>query len=353
MTLKIDRLVKFFGWAFILCLSGLYLGCGNEVPEEKAPDVSQIPVNIKIQRFEKDLFGIDLQQFDKGFEELVAKYPQFTGPYFRLMHAVIPRTGDILLHRDSVRGFVRDTFIRSNYDTAMIVYNDTEVAKIEQDLSQMFRYYKYYFPDASVPEVVSFTGYSQYGAVVVTDSLMAIGWDCFLSPNDPRYNPETFPAYVQRTMDKKHLVSFFTANFLDDRMGGPPGERLIDWMLYYGKVLYITDHLLPGVPDSIIEAYTGEQVKWCASNEAELWSYLTSENLLYETDQRKIRKLVFPSPGAPPPIPSQAPGRAANHIGWQVIKAYMQRHPETSFSQLMALQDSQKLLDESKYKPRR
>lgn len=353
MNRKANQLLIAGCLAGMVLISAFFQNCSNEVPEEKAPDVSGIQVDIKIQRFEKELFGIDPNNFDKGFEALINRYPEFVGPYFRLMNAVIPRTGEIMEHRDSVKGFVRDSFIRSNYDTAMIVYNDAEVAKIEADLSQMFRYYKYYFPKATIPQVVSFTGYSQYGAVVVSDSLMGIGWDCFLSPNNSRYNPETFPAYVQRNMDKKHLVSFFTANFLDDRMGGPPGERLIDWMIYYGKQLYIEDHLLPGVPDSILEAYTEDQVKWCAYNETELWSYITSENLLYETDQRKIRKLVFPSPGAPPPIPQEAPGRAANYIGWQIVKAYMQRHPGTTFSQLVAMMDSQKFLDESKYKPRR
>ncbi len=337
----------------IALFGGLIGGCGDEPLGEKAPDVSHIPVEISVQRFEKDLFGLDSAGFDRGFQSLLDRFPLFSDAYFRLMHPVVPRQGDIWQYRDSVRAFVRDTFVRGCYDTAMIVYDDREIKSVEDELSQMFKYYKYYFPDGVVPQVVSFTGYAQYGAVVVSDSLMAIGWDCFLAPYHARYNPETFPAYVQRTMDRRHLLSFFTANFLDDRAGGPAGERLIDWMLYYGKLLYIADRVLPETPDSILQAYTREQTEWCTRHEAELWSYLASENLLYESDQRKIRKLVFPGPGAPPPIPQEAPGRAANYIGWQIIKAYMQRHPQTTMGQLLALKDSQQLLDASGYKPPR
>ena len=40
-------------------------------------------------------------------------------------------------------------------------------------------------------------------------------------------------------------------------------------------------------------------------------------------------------------------------LGWQIISAYMQRYPNTTLPQLLALRDAQKLLEQSKYKPRR
>ena len=51
-------------------------------------------------------------------------------------------------------------------------------------------------------------------------------------------------------------------------------------------------------------------------------------------------------------MPAGAPGRTANYMGWQIVKKYMNRNPETTMQDLIAYTDAQKLLEESKYKPR-
>jgi uncharacterized protein YjaZ len=64
-------------------------------------------------------------------------------------------------------------------------------------------------------------------------------------------------------------------------------------------------------------------------------------------------KLVNPSPTGTTKMPTNSPGRAGNWMGYRIIRAYMKKHPNTSLEQLMALKDAQKILDESKYKPKR
>jgi hypothetical protein len=50
-------------------------------------------------------------------------------------------------------------------------------------------------------------------------------------------------------------------------------------------------------------------------------------------------------------MPKAAPGRTANWLGWQMVKSYMKRFPETTFEELINMQDSQALMDQSRYKP--
>jgi hypothetical protein len=50
-------------------------------------------------------------------------------------------------------------------------------------------------------------------------------------------------------------------------------------------------------------------------------------------------------------MPRESPGKAANWIGWQIVKAYMERHPNTSFQQLLAIESPQMILDGSNYRP--
>jgi len=52
-------------------------------------------------------------------------------------------------------------------------------------------------------------------------------------------------------------------------------------------------------------------------------------------------------------MPPEAPGRTANWIGWKIVKAYMNRHPEVTPADLLNIKESQKILDGSRYKPRR
>ena len=74
--------------------------------------------------------------------------------------------------------------------------------------------------------------------------------------------------------------------------------------------------------------------------------------MFYSTDINKITKLVSPSPHSSG-MPQEAPGQTANYMGWKIIKAYMERYPEKTLKDLVTLGDSQKILVDSKFKPKR
>ena len=152
-------------------------------------------------------------------------------------------------------------------------------------------------------------------------------------------------------MNKEHLVAKSIETLATDLVGDPEKLQLLDIMINNGKVLFLMDQILPYAPDSIKLGYTAAQTQWCQDNELQIWSHLVGEELLYSTRMRDVRKLVDHSPNAPG-MPAEAPGRVANWIGWQIVKAYMKRNPEVTFEQLLSLKDGQQILDLSKYKPR-
>ena len=39
-------------------------------------------------------------------------------------------------------------------------------------------------------------------------------------------------------------------------------------------------------------------------------------------------------------------------MGWQIVRKYMKEHPDVTLQQLMADNDAQKILNQSKYKPK-
>lgn len=314
------------------------------------PDVSDIKVDVRIQRFDRDFFALDTNNLEAGMQQLSQKYPVMF-PLFAV-NIIHDQTNPKETPAEAVTGFLRSPQIHRVYDTVQQVYGD--LSRLETDLNKMFRYYKYYFPQKPVPEVVTMV--SEFATDVFTagDSLCGIGLDMFLGENYPAYfaNPNTEPAYIRRQFRQEYIPVRLAKAIAQNILDAPPGERLLDQMLQNGKMLYIVDGLLPDVPDSLKMGYTREQMEGCYANEQGVWARLLEQNLLYSTDAKKLRKLVSPSPNAPV-VFQEAPGEIGNWIGWQIVKAYMERNPDTSMDALLQFTDAQKFLEQARYKPRR
>ncbi len=342
------NVTKVIGYWLAVALFSLLFACGQGT-ERNAPDVSGIEVNVKIKRFEQDLFSIDTNNLAAGMAVLSQKYPSLF-PLFAENIIHDQRNPDETAEQ-ALRGFVSAPQIILLNDTVQQVYGD--LRWLEKDLSQMFRYYKHYFPQKPVPEVATIISEFAVDAFTYGDSLCGIGLDLFLGENYPAYNAEVFPSYIRRQFQRDYISTRLGKAVAQNTMGEtPPGTRLLDMMLYNGKMLYILDCLLPAVPDSMKMGYTSAQMEGCVYNEQAAWARILSQNLLYSSNFESFKKLVTPSPNAPM-VFQEAPGEIGNWLGWQIVKAYMKRYPETSIDALIKMQDAQKFLEEAKYKPRR
>ena len=327
----------------IVCSCGFCLSSCFEDKNKHIPDVSNIKTDLKFRHFENDLFSIDTANTLAGMYQLDSLYPNFFRDIY--LGKIIPA----LQNPQIFDLFVKTAQIRQLYDTTQIVLGD--LAPYKKDLDQSFRFYKYYFPEVAVPEIVTFISEYSLGNFVA-DGMVGIGLDFSLGSNYPRYNPSFFPAYIRRSMNKEHLVSKTMEAVAGDLVGEIEGDRLLDYMIHNGRKYYVLDLLLPRTADSLLLQYSGTQMKWLEDNELQIWSHFIGENLLYSTRYKDIRKLVDYSPNAPG-MPAEAPGRTANWLGWKIVEAYMDRHPEITPSELLKIKDSQKILDGSKYKPKR
>lgn len=322
--------------------------------DEKAPDVSDINVEVNIHRFEKDLFAIDTLEVAKGLEELEKAYPEFSEIFFNeILGSKNPQIAPEG-HVAYVKGFLQHPAVRALYDSCMLRYNT--MPDIERDFRQAFQYFKYYFPDREAPDITTFISEYSIGNFIYGDNSLAVGLDFFLGAQHPyaAMNPgnSNFSAYLTRTFTREHLVSKTLQPLIEDILGPPYGNRMLDVMVYNGKKLYLLDLLLPYTPDSIKWEVTGAQAQWLQKNQMEMWAFFLSENLLYSSNWSQIRKYVEYSPSSPG-MPPEAPGRTANFMGLQIVKAYMKLHPETNIEQLIAMRDAQELLTKSRFKPER
>lgn len=319
------------------------------------PDVSAVQADVEVKRFEKDLFSADTLNFGNELTKIQQTYPEFSDIFFnQIMGTKDPRIAPEGAE-NYIRGFVTNDGVRHLYDTTQIVYPDLEW--FHKDLQKALRFYKYYFPDQPLPEeVVTYVSEYTIAGFLYGNNNIAIGLDFFLGENYPylNYNPgnPNFSAYLTRTYNKDHLVLRCVKMLVEDLVGQSPGNRLIDHMIHTGKELYIMESLLPYAPDTVVFEFSKPQMEWCRQNEANMWAYFLTENLLYSNDWGKFRKFVEYSPSSPG-MPDEAPGRTGSYLGYKIIEAYMKKHPETTVQELLQLNDSQAILEGSKFKPAR
>ncbi|MEK7255748.1 MAG: hypothetical protein AAB316_13445 [Bacteroidota bacterium] len=344
------RIFPFLLFGIWLATWGCECGKGKNIP-----DVSKVEVSVEIKRFEQDLFTLDTNNLAAELARLEEKYPGFAPLFFSEVLGSTDSTIAPQGHEKYVRGFITHPSVRKLYDTCQVVFPDLK--GIEKDFEQAFKFYKYYFPTQPLSgEVVTYISEYTLGGFLYDDNAIGVGLDFYLGETYPyvQYNPgnPNFSQYLVRTFNKDYLVFKSVKLLAQDLLGNPKGNRLIDYMIHGGKELYLLDRLMPRAPDSVRLEFSQKQVDWCDDNEANIWAYFISENLLYSTDFGTFRKFIEYSPNSPG-MPDEAPGRTANWLGWKIVEAFMRKNPAVSLEELIMMEDAQLILDKSKYKPAR
>ena len=360
-TLKINGNLKIGKVKYcILMIGALWLVSCRPEPVVNIPDVSDIHVDVDLTRFDQLLMQ-DTTIDAIRIRELMTEYPAFSDVFF---NHVMPGSEDPVVNQDpeikiqNIQSWIKHPRTRWLYDTVQQIF--PKVDDLEKGLKEAFTYAKYYFPEKETPRF--FTTLSDFGYfpfIYAEDSLkdgIGISLEMFAGEKFPyrqiNGNGEAFSDYLVRAYNKDHLVKRTLEVWVDDLAGPPPGNRLLDIMIHNGKKLYIMQALMPTTPDTVIMNYPAEKMKWVKDNERNIWIVFSTQNLLYESSLNKIQKFIGPSPDSPG-MPHEAPGNTGSWLGWQIIKMYMKKFPETTLEQLLKLDNAQEILEKSEYKPPR
>lgn len=277
---------------------------------------------------------------------------------FRRLHdeQLLGMTSDEGLEQELML-MLTDSSYRSLYEDIQKIYGD--LSDMRPALNQMIENYldvSGVSPDMA-PDIYALISGFAYQAFVFDDGDkdgIGIGLEMFLGESFPYQelfgSDPSFSGYLTRTYDKAHMPRKIAEVLAEDLLGPPAGSDFLTLMMWGGKKLYLIDEMISFAPDSIVTEYTQAQLEWCRANEPEMWSHFFEEELFYETDLKKFNKLISPAPTSPG-MPLESPGQTGNYMGWQVIKAYMKRHPDISVAEMISNQNAQEILDGSRYKP--
>lgn len=240
---------------------------------------------------------------------------------------------------------LQNEFVDTLYQETMSLI---DAGMVDYELDKAYRRVKKVYPDFEPPKVQAV--YSGFGKdIYLTDSLLIIGLDYYLG-EEASFRPNVYD-YLRVRLTPDHLVpqllQFTSLKFNETKSGK---RTILEEMIYYGKAMEFTSEMVPCAADSVIMGYTGKEFADATVSEGVIWAHFLERKLLYSDIPSNITKYIDERPGIPE-IDKNCPGRIGQWLGWQIVKAYREEKG-LSITELMNETDAQKILTQSKYRPR-
>lgn len=294
-------------------------------------EIAKIPMELKLLRFDKEFDEVKPNELHLLKEKYPFLFPaQYPDSIWR---AKLADSLQIVLRQS-----VRNEF--SNFDIE------------ETELNALYQHVAYYFKGYTIPTVITVTNDVDHpNRIIATDSILFISLDNYLGPNHEFYG--NFSKYISAGLDRKLLISDVASAVGNTVTPLPKSRSFLDQMVYYGKMLYIKDKLIPSETDAAKIGYTDEEIDWVQMNEEAIWRNFIENEYLYSTDNKLASRFLDPAPFSKfgLDLDSESPGRAGRYMGWQIVRAFMDKNA-VSLDQMLQL-SGEEIFKKSNYKPKK
>lgn len=309
------------------------------------------PADIPIVRFDKAVLNLetatDSLSMRAAVEELYQEFPEFM-PFWVEEILGIP-TEDTAYLCEVIPAFLNDTTYGFKTTNTQCEELFADISDIQNELNAAFGRLRT-FCTAEEPVLYFFISGFNRSLSGTPDDNIAVGVDMYLGSDYEYYNRVVYD-YQKLTMRKEcipvDVVSYFLFThtpFTSDK------SRLLENMIYRGKVMFVVSLLFPDETPWEVAGYTEEQWKWCVQNERAIWGLMMDKRDLYKTDPLVLTSYLNDGPFTSE-ISQQSPGRLGMWVGWRIVESYMEHHPEVTIEALLQDGDAQKILEQSYYKP--
>ena len=302
---------------------------------------------IEIARFDRALMNVQEASVKEDIRVLYDEYPVFM-PLWVEDILGIPSADTAYLEKQLPQ-FLNDTVygFKATNEREQAVFAD--VRDIEKSLSKAFSRVLWLYPETEVPSLYLFVSGFQT-PIYFGEEIIGIGGDMYLGSDYEYYNRVVYD-YQKQTMRKECIpVDVMSAFLFRTLPYSSTKSRLLDQMMYRGKVMFLCAQIFDELPGYEVMGWTKEQWKWCKKNERAIWHLVMDKRDLFKTESLVLTGYLNDGPFTSE-VSQDAPGRLGIWLGWRIVESYMAHHPEVSLQELMAEGDAQKILEESYYKP--
>ncbi len=311
-----------------------------------AIDVSGIEAEVDIQRFDQQLFEWTALSFRQEAPQVKSQFPGFYKHYFEDVINIGNAEDSALFN--SIRLFINDPSIQQLHQSVQVKY--PTLNQVEEQIESGWKHYKYYFPNTEVPNHLAFVG-TLGTNVMVTDNEVGIGLDAYLGPKEEIYDLAQIPIFQRNKMIPERIPSDVIYAWMQTEFVLQNEQpTLLEVIVHEGRLLYALEACFPELADSLKIGYTAAQMQWANSFEKDVWTFFIDNEVLFKKDYQTVTKYVSEGPFTTD-FAKESPARMGVFIGWQIVRSYMENHPDQDLKDLMALNDAQIILSESKYKP--
>jgi len=334
-----------------------FISCNDSTGK---PNVSDIKVNVKIVRFDKDFFAIDTNRLDQSLNMLHRKYPSFLPLYFEFLspiNAMVKQQGKT--YEQAVKIFYGT--IKPLADAVEKKYND--LADVRGGLDQSLKYVKHYYPSFKIPPVVtsveSFNPdnpQEAYGATYYNDTLI-ISLQMFLGSDFAGYDPVQYPDYLRRRFNEQYIVPNAIRSVANNiYTDSSESASLIEQMIERGKQWYLLNKFLPDASDTLITGYSKSQTNFIKKNEGNIWGeFLKSTSDPYTVDQERLKNYLGEGPftqDMPHDLQGNGtPGNIGQWIGWRIVQKFAEKNPNITLQEVLTT-PAKRIFQEARYKPK-
>jgi gliding motility-associated lipoprotein GldB len=311
---------------FLSCL--FLIACQDE--NELEQKIAQIPVDVEVVRFDQKF----AEATSENLPELKKEFPFFFPENV---------SDTVWLNR------INDSLQQDLNREVAEAFPDFE--KPKDEIRQLFQHLKYYFPKFSEPKIITLTSQVDYrNRVIATDSLLLLSLDVYLGSEHEFYGG--IYEYIRKDFERELIVSDIAGEYARQMVPRPESRTFLAQMVYYGKILYLKDKLIPFKTDAQKIKYSEEQIQWAKENEANIWIYFVENELLYETDPKLQNRFIDIAPFSKfyLKLDRESPPQLGRWLGWQILRQYMEKNEEVGLQEMLKT-DAKTIFDKSNYKP--
>ena len=305
------------------------------------------PQQIDIVRFDQALLNVRTESALDDVRVLYDEYPLFM-PFFVENILGVP-TYDTAFLATQLPQFLNDTlygFAQTNRREQELF---ADISDLQAELDKAFARVHFLYPELPLPTVYLFvSGFN--ASVMFADEDIAVGADMYLGSDYEYYN-RVVHDYQKHTMRKECIPVDVVSAFLFRHMSyNSPKSRLLDNMIYRGKVMYMLAQIFSDLPPYEVMGYTPAQWDWCVRHERAAWNLIMDQRDLFKTESLLLTSYLNDGPFTAE-ISQDSPGRMGTWIGWRIVESFMNKHKDITLQQLIAEPDAEYILRESYYRP--
>ncbi len=305
-------------------------------------------VHINVVRFDEALMNVSCEHTLQDIQLLYDEYEIFMPIFTENILGIA--ADDTLYLADALPQFLNDTLYGFKETNLEAKRQFADITDLQQSLDDAFTRIHYLYHDLPMPTIYLYiSGFN--ASILFVDDDIAVGTDMYLGSDWKYYNRVVYE-YQKKNMRRECMpIDVVSAYLFRNLPYTYTKNRLLENMIYRGKIMYLLSLLMPEYPNYEIMGYTQDEWNWCKKNEQAIWNTIMDKRDLFKTESLVLTSYLNDGPFTSE-VSQESPGRLGTWIGWRITESYMQHNENITLQQLIENSDAQEILECSFYRPK-